>query len=421
MSSQRSLLVTAIAFSSTLTVTMAAMLPASAQSQMSDVSAGLLTEASATQTVDDMPAEEPVTEETVAEEMTAEETTAEAMSAAEPMAEDALPENADVAASEPLPNLSAEPTTEIVEQPAVVPESLSAVVENAVATDDKAIQQAAAETLIETGEAAVSELTEALAADNAETRAIAAYALSEIGPDAQAATPALLNSLHDDSELVRALATTALTNVGLDRPTLINVLVGAIRNESGLVKDIAMDTLVSIGSDAVPALSNLLANEAVSSIAKQTAASVISNIGLSHNVSETVLQAAVPTLRAALGQDNTLTQLYAADALWTLTGNRDLVMPTLVTAAASGDSTARDLATVGLTYLGRQVLPAVPLLNQVIGNRGGGSRSIAQTALGVVVGSNPAASALGIIARESPRLLRHVPAAVRAVSRLWRW
>lgn len=407
MSSQRSLLVAAIAFSSTLTVTMAAILPASAQSQMGDVSTGLPTEALAIQTAEDMPVEE---------------ATADATLAAEPTAEDALPETADDVAlpSEPLPDLSAEPTTEIVEQPAVVSESLSAVIENAVASDDKAMQQAAADTLIGEGEAAVSELTAALAADNTETRAIAAYALSEIGTNAQAATPALLNSLHDDNELVRALATSALTNMGLDRPTLINVLVGAIRNESGLVKDIAVDALVAIGSDAVPALSDLLANEAVSSIAKQTAASAISNIGLSHNVSEAVLQVAVPTLRAALGQDNSLTQLYAADALWTLTGNRDLVLPTLVTATASSDSKARDLATMGLAYLGRQVLPAVPLLNQVIGNRSGGSRSIAQTALGVVVNSSPA-SALGIIARESPRLLRNVPAAVRAVSRLWRW
>ncbi|MGB3296441.1 MAG: HEAT repeat domain-containing protein [Phormidesmis sp.] len=414
MSRQNSLLVTAIALSSTLTVTMAALSPAAAQSQVSDVSIKLPTEAAVqitdAQKDDSSVAVEAVsTEDVVSADIPAEidntvnEAVPEALGEASPTVE--LPVDSLV-----------EPPTEVVEQPAEdVPDLLMAIAENG----DQTAQQAAVDTLIETGEAAVPELTAALAADSAETRAIAAYTLSEIGPDAAAATPALLNSLRDDDELVRALATSALTNIGLERPTLINVLIAAIRNEPGLVKAVAADALVQIGSDAVPALSDLLVNDTVSSVAKQAAATIISDIGLSSPVSDAVLQVAVPTLRAALGQNNAVTQLYAADALWTLTENRDLVLPTLVTAAASSDHKARDLATVGLAYLGRQVLPAVPLLNQVIGHQEAHPRNIAQTALGVVVNSGPV-SALGIIARESPRLLRTVPAVVRAVTRLWR-
>ena len=365
MSRQNSFLVAAIALSSTLTVTMAEILPAAAQSQIGDVS----------------------------------------VEAAE---------DTSVSIEGPI---SVESSLEI-EQTEAALEPLAATIEG-IESDDQAIQQATADAFIEAGEAAVPELTTALVADSAETRAIAAYTLSEIGTDAEAAMPALLNSLGDEDELVRALATSALVNVGLDQSTLTNLLIAAIRDEPGLVKDIAADALVQMGSSAVPALSDLLADNAASTVAKQTAATVISDIGLSTAVSEAVLQVAVPTLSAALSQDNAVTQLYAADALWTLTENRDLVLPTLVTVAASSDHKARDLAALGLAHLGRQILPAVPLLNQVIGSPEPSPRNIVQTALGVAVNSSPV-SALGIIARESPRLLRRVPAVVRAVTRLWR-
>ena len=374
MSRQNSFLVAAIAFSSTLTVLMAPVLPAAAQSQTSDV-------------FTDLPVETLPVETT---------------------------ENTAVGVEDPV---SVDSSSEVEQTEAVVLESLTDTIDG-IESDSQAIQQAAADALIETGEAAVPELTAALVADSAETRAIAAYTLSEIGTDAEAATPALLNSLGDDDELVRALATNALVNVGLDQPTLIGLLVAAVRDEPGLVKDIAADALVQMGSDAVPALSNLLVDEAVSAVAKQTAATIISDIGLSTPVSDAVLQVAVPTLSAALSQNSAVTQLYTADALWTLTENRDLVLPTLVTVATSSDHKARDLASLGLAHLGRQILPAVPLLSQVIGNQES-PRNIVQTALGVAVNSSPV-SALGMIARESPRLLRRVPAVVRAVTRLWR-
>lgn len=133
----------------------------------------------------------------------------------------------------------------------------------------------------------------------------------------------------------------------------------------------------------------------------------------------TVEADSVPALKAALNNANPLTQLYAADALWTLTSDSDLILPTLISAAASDDLQVRNLATSGLAYLGRRALPAVPVLNRLLGNNDSKTRSIAQATLNIIRSSNRPATTLGIIARESRRI-RVVPTAIRAITRLWR-
>lgn len=379
----------------------------------------------------------------------------------------------------PMAESPAEPVSD-------APTEITADLIASLESDSTAVQQAAADSLIETGEKAVPELTDALEADSAQTRAIAAYALSEIGTAAEAATPALLEALRDDDELVRALATSALTNVGLDQPALTDVLVAAVQNESGLVKDIAADALLEMGGDAIPALGRLLENKTTNSLARQTAATLIGDIGSADDLGNVALQSAIPilastlndrnssvrqaaasalgdfgplaelalpalsqallgedagvsqtvagtllkigpesipTLTAALNSDNALVRLYAADALWTLTEDRNLILPTLISVAASSDFETRELATLGISYLGRQALPAVPLLNQLLGDRDSRTRNIAQTALEIVGRNSPPASTLGILGRQTRRLTRvpgAVPAAVRAISRLWR-
>ena len=124
----------------------------------------------------------------------------------------------------------------------------------------------------------------------------------------------------------------------------------------------------------------------------------------------------VPALTAALQSDSALTQLYAADTLWTLTGDRDLILPTLMEAAVNGDVQAQDMAIRAIAQMGEQALPAVPLLNRLAGSSR--TRSLARNALTVVRSGNPSAAALGIIARESRR--RIIPAALRAITGLWR-
>ena len=124
----------------------------------------------------------------------------------------------------------------------------------------------------------------------------------------------------------------------------------------------------------------------------------------------------MPALQAALQSDNPLTQLYAADTLWTLTGDRDLVLPTLMEAAVAGDEQAQAMAIEAIAQMGEDALPAVPVLNQLV--KDARTRGIARDALTVVRSGNPSSAALGIVAREAQRRL--LPAALRAITGLWR-
>ena len=348
-------------------------------------------------------------------------------------------------------------------------------------SSNPSIQRTAADSLIKLGAAAVPDLALALESDSAPTRAAAAYALNEIGAPAAPATQSLLKVIQDDNEIVRALATSALTKVGLNRDVLVTVLVTAVQNESGLVKDIAAEALVSIGKDAVPALGSLLQSPSANSLAKQTAATLIGDINQIDNLGQSALQSAipilaetlnnsdsdvrkaaakalgdfgplanvaipalsrallgdnsgvsqtvagsllkigpesVPTLTTALTSGNALTRLYAADALWTLTQDSSLILPTLVALLSTGDVKTRELATLGLTYLGRQALPAIPALRQLAGGNNQQLVSAAQLALLILNNNNAPAANLGFLIT-NPQTPNSVPAVFEAVRRLW--
>ncbi len=350
-----------------------------------------------------------------------------------------------------------------------------------LSSNNPSIQRAAADSLVQSGAAAVPDLALALESDSAPTRAAAAYALNEIGAPAAPATQSLLEVIQDDNELVRALATSALTKVGLDQDVLVAVLVAAVQNESGLVKDIAAEALVGIGKDAVPALGNLLQSPSANNLAKQTAATLIGDINQIDNLGQSALQSAipilaetlnnsdsnvrkaaagalgdfgplanvaipalsrallgnnsdlsqtvagsllkigpesVPVLTAALTSGNALTRLYAADALWTLTQDSSLILPTLVSLLSTGDVKTRELATLGLTYLGRQALPAVPALRQLVGSNNQRLVSAAQLALLILNNNNNPAATLGLLLTDT-QTPSSVPAVFEAISRLW--
>ena len=352
-----------------------------------------------------------------------------------------------------------------------------------LSSDDTSTRKAAADTLAANGAAAVPDLTLALESDSARTRAAATYALNEIGADAAPATPTLLDLLKDDDEIVRALATSTLAQVGLDQNVLINVLTAAIQNESGLVKDIAADALVNIGGDAVPALGSLLENEAVSSFAKQSAATLIGDINQANEIGDTAVQTAisilantlnngdsdvrraaaeslgdfgpladvaipalsqallgensgvsqtaaesltrigqqsVPGLTNALNSDDPLTRLYAADAIWVLTKDSSLILPTLVSGLSDGEVETRELAALGLTYLGRQALPAVPAVRNLLNGDNDQIITVAKLALLLLNNRNDPAATLGLLEPEAQREINSVPVLVEVVSQLWR-
>jgi len=368
------------------------------------------------------------------------------------------------------------PTT-VAQPPA---DDFSELVASLSSSDDNT-RRVAADALANGGADAVPELVQALESDNAPVRAAAAYALNEIGAEADAATPTLLEVIKDDDELVRALATSALTKVGLEQSALINLLTAAVQNESGLVKDIAADALVGIGSDAVPALGNLLKNEAANTLAKETAATLIGDISKVDQLDDLVLSSAIPILAETLGDgdsevrkaaasalgdfgpladvaipalskallgedsgvnqtvasslgkigqqsvpgltealnsDDTLTRLYAADALWTLTQDSSLVLPTLVSSLSDGSVETRELAALGLTFLGRQAAPAIPDLRGLLGEDNDRLVDIANLALLILGNRNAPQPNLGFL-RTDAEQVESLPAIVEAVSQLW--
>ena len=388
---------------------------------------------------------------------------------------------ADVIASEYVPTTVAqqgtEPETPVAQTPT---DDFSQLVASLASPNDDT-RKAAADTLASNGAKAVPDLVGALESDSAPVRAAAAYALNEIGPEAEAATPTLLEVIKDDDELVRALATSALTQVGLDQSVLVTLLTAAVQNESGLVKDVAADALVDIGADAVPALGNLLENEAANTLAKQTAATLIGDISQVDQIDDLVLESTIPILaetlgdgdsevrkaaasalgdfgpladvaipalsRALLGEDSgvnqtvasslckigqqsvpgltealnsddTLTRLYAADALWTLTQDSSLILPTLVSALSDGSVETRELAALGLTYLGRQAAPAIPALRGLLGEDNDRLVDIANLALLILGNRNSPQPDLGFLRTDGDKV-DSLPAIVEVVSQLF--
>ena len=384
-------------------------------------------------------------------------------------------------ASEYVPNTVATqptPSTPVTEAPS---DDFSALVA-ALSNPDADVRKVAADTLAQSGAEAVPDLAEALESDSAPVRVAAAYALNEIGPEAEAATPTLLEVLQDDDELVRALATSTLTQVGLDQDYLVNLLVAAVTNESGLVQDIAGDALVEIGANAIPELGNLLENEATNALAKKTAATLIGDISKVDQLDDLALESAIPILaetlgdgdsevrkaaasalgdfgpladvaipalsRALLGEDSgvnqtiatsltkigqqsvpgltealnsddALTRLYAADAIWTLTEDSSLILPTLVSSLSDGSVETQELAALGLTYLGRQALPALPDLRGLLGSDNDRLVDIVQLTLLILGNRNEPQPDLGFLKTDA-EVADSVPAIAEVISRLWR-
>ena len=209
---------------------------------------------------------------------------------------------------------------------------------------------------------------------------------------------------------------------------VIDSAVSAVESEA------AMQTLTeALAADGVTYLLISAETQAADSAVKQPGAEALNGlerVGIERlavasagrnlpttNAAFTVDTAAVPALTAALESDQALTQLYAADAIWTLTGDSNLVLPTLMEAAASDDTDIQELAVSALRQMGNEASPAVPVLIELL-DKDSRTRLIAQDAIAVIRSENRSEAVLGIISRESRRRL--LPAAIRAISNLWR-
>lgn len=187
---------------------------------------------------------------------------------------------------------------------------------------------------------------------------------------------------------------------------------------NALAADGMTDLYISAESEAVKKQPGAEALSGLESVSLESLATAPNERNLqSAGAAFTVDAASVPALQAALTSDQALTQLYAADALWTLTGDSNLILPTLMQAAASEDPDIQSLAVTALQQMGNEASPAVPVLIELL-DRDSQTRLIAQDALTVIRSENRSEAVLGIIARESQRRL--LPAALRAISGLWR-
>ncbi|MEM9089470.1 MAG: hypothetical protein AAGC93_12080 [Cyanobacteria bacterium P01_F01_bin.53] len=173
------------------------------------------------------------------------------------------------------------------------------------------------------------------------------------------------------------------------------------------------------GAEALTGLTSASLEAELSTVLPMEAGADLTDIASSFRVDPS----SVPALKTALNSNNPLTQLYAADTLWTLTGDVDLILPTLMSVAASGETQPRELAMLALAQLGEEGAPAGPVLDEIINNSdaGGDSRTlrIAQDTLELVNSENRPATVLGILAREAGRL-GGLPTVLRAISGLWR-
>ena len=87
---------------------------------------------------------------------------------------------------------------------------------------------------------------------------------------------------------------------------------------------------------------------------------------------------------------------------------------------ADGDVETRELAALGLTYLGRQALPALPALQNLLGSDNGRVLTMAKLALLILNNKNEPADNLGFILAVEPEDFNSVPAVAEVISQLWR-
>ena len=297
-----------------------------------------------------------------------------------------------------------------LETPAVEDSVVETVIETvaepiAVIESDEATAQQAT-TSAKNSEAAMSEFVKALSSDMAGAQSVATET-----SETSAETPEEVASLDAPQPAAEVAAAAALEEkLATEKLATEKLATEKLATEKLATEKLATEKLATI-EQGDPGHA-----EAASQPAGALTLGELASVGVD---SFTVEADSVPALKAALNSANPLTQLYAADALWTLTSDSDLILPTLISAAASDDLQVRNLATSGLAYLGRRALPAVPVLNQLLGNNDSKTRSIAQATLDIIRSSNRPATTLGIIARESRRI-RVVPTAIRAITRLWR-
>lgn len=273
--------------------------------------------------------------------------------------------------------------------------------------------------------AAVPELTQALSAKDASLRAVAARSLGQIGVMAGSAVPTLAETLRDKDQRVRRFSAIALGRIGPAASRAVPKLIRSLKVPG--LRTTARDALIRIGRPALPALQNVLTDNAVrfdaistirqidpqaarrAGIAKPTAADlpalriVLLDTGRSvadRRVAATALGSlgpaaiapliaafsaeavsqsasaavgrigvtAVPQLVKALADDRAAVRATAADALAAIGPPAHRAVKGLIAAFKDRDRTVRHRAVLAVDAFGPSAAEAVPALIVVVNN-----------------------------------------------------
>lgn len=173
------------------------------------------------------------------------------------------------------------------------------------ASADKKVRTAAIVKLGEAGSAeAVPVLTKALASDDAETRAYAAYALGKIGSKADAVVDGLIKNVFDADQLVRRASLKALLEIDPPKEKVRPVALKILEEGDPTVVMPAILTLAEQGASIVPRMCEALEDDQ----ACFWACIVLAEIG-------PAAKDAVPHLKEVLGHDKPEARLQAVAAL----------------------------------------------------------------------------------------------------------
>lgn len=192
-------------------------------------------------------------------------------------------------------------------------------------------------------------------------RSNAAFALSEIGPDAVQALPTLLVTIRDSESGIRAASVSALGNIGIAMPEVVPLLIQALQDEDENVRDWATSALGKHESKSaliVKALRDALEDDASATI-RQSSVMALTAIGPD-------TEGVVPALIFALHDEHEWVRGEAASALGKANPATPEVISALVTALDDQYAEVKTSAALALGSFGPQAREAIPALTRAI-------------------------------------------------------
>jgi HEAT repeat protein len=241
---------------------------------------------------------------------------------------------------------------------------------------DRQVPPARLEMLVQLGPAAVPRLTAALWEEDPTRRALAVFALGQLGRAARPAVPPLLERLKDEDALMRCIIAQALAR---------------IRARS-----------------AIPALTERLGDK--DQRVREAAAQALIHLRVESEV-------LVPTLLRWLTAGPTAQRRLAALALGALGPEAASAVPALVKVLDDEDGAIRDAALVALASIGPSARDAVgPLRALLKDEERAGNHLAAAEALWLIAGHADAPASLEVRLKGMPG-----PEKIEAARRLWRY